>query len=255
VPAAGAPVAADSAQADQQFSLVPPSSKREPESIPNFDDDTAVGTSDMLAAASAEGRGAEQESTGVDPDLDLIEAEADLGDPESDIGDLVEAELASELSSGESERVAAVESIAEPGVLAQAGLADARADAELGEDRESGLIEVELDEAEGSDAVLLEDEDTDIRRSGTFANDTWGAPAPAFELPTDPLRVSEADGYNKLVSTFLRTEFDSTRRRVARRLDAARKSADATSKQLAERALERVRDAGQVQAFEAALTD
>jgi hypothetical protein len=70
----------------------------------------------------------------------------------------------------------------------------------------------------------------------------------------DPDRKSEAASYAKLVATFLRTEFESTKKRVARRLDAARKSDDAKTRGFAERAIERIKSEGQGEAFEAALT-
>ncbi len=68
-------------------------------------------------------------------------------------------------------------------------------------------------------------------------------------------RQSEAASYQKLVATFLRTEFDSTRRRVARRLDAARRADDALTRDLAETALDRLREEGQLAAFEDILQD
>jgi cell division GTPase FtsZ len=71
----------------------------------------------------------------------------------------------------------------------------------------------------------------------------------------DPQRQAEAASYQKLVATFLRTEFDSTKRRVARRLDAARRSEDALSRDLAFTALERLKEESQEAAFEAILTD
>jgi hypothetical protein len=70
----------------------------------------------------------------------------------------------------------------------------------------------------------------------------------------DPDRKSEAASYAKLVATFLRTEFESTKKRVARRLDAARKSDDAKTRGFAERAIERIKSEGQGDAFEAALS-
>lgn len=71
----------------------------------------------------------------------------------------------------------------------------------------------------------------------------------------DAQRQAEAASYQKLVATFLRTEFDSTKRRVARRLDAARRSDDALSRDLAFTALERLKEEGQEAAFEAILRD
>lgn len=71
----------------------------------------------------------------------------------------------------------------------------------------------------------------------------------------DPQRQAEAASYQKLVATFLRTEFDSTKRRVARRLDAARRAEDALSRDLAHTALERLAEEGQMSAFEAILQD
>ncbi len=71
----------------------------------------------------------------------------------------------------------------------------------------------------------------------------------------DPHRQAEAASYQKLVATFLRTEFDSTKRRVARRLDAARRAEDALSRDLAHTALERLSEEGQLSAFEAILQD
>lgn len=71
----------------------------------------------------------------------------------------------------------------------------------------------------------------------------------------DAHRQAEAASYQKLVATFLRTEFDSTKRRVARRLDAARRSDDALSRDLAHTALDRLSDEGQLSAFEAILQD
>lgn len=69
----------------------------------------------------------------------------------------------------------------------------------------------------------------------------------------DADRRSEAASYAKLVATFLRTEFESTKRRVARRLDAARQSEDAKTRAFAERAIERIRSEGQGDAFDDAL--
>jgi hypothetical protein len=57
-----------------------------------------------------------------------------------------------------------------------------------------------------------------------------------------------------LVATFLRTEFESTKKRVARRLEAARSSDDAKTRGFAERAIERIKSEGQGDAFEAALS-
>lgn len=71
----------------------------------------------------------------------------------------------------------------------------------------------------------------------------------------EPQRQAEAASYQKLVATFLRTEFDSTKRRVARRLDAARRSDDALTRDLAETALDRLREEGQLAAFEGVLRD
>jgi hypothetical protein len=71
----------------------------------------------------------------------------------------------------------------------------------------------------------------------------------------EPHRQAEAASYQKLVATFLRTEFDSTKRRVARRLDAARRAEDALSRDLAHTALERLGEEGQLAAFEAILQD
>lgn len=71
----------------------------------------------------------------------------------------------------------------------------------------------------------------------------------------DPQRQAEAASYQKLVATFLRTEFESTKRRVARRLDAARRSDDALSRDLAFTALDRLKEEGQEAAFEAILRD
>src|SRR5690606_2932427 len=71
----------------------------------------------------------------------------------------------------------------------------------------------------------------------------------------DPHRQAEAASYQKLVATFLRTEFDSTKRRVARRLDAARRAEDPLSRDLAHTALDRLNEEGQLSAFEAILQD
>lgn len=71
----------------------------------------------------------------------------------------------------------------------------------------------------------------------------------------DAHRQAEAASYQKLVATFLRTEFDSTKRRVARRLDAARRSDDGLSRDLAHTALDRLSEEGQLSAFEAILQD
>jgi cell division GTPase FtsZ len=71
----------------------------------------------------------------------------------------------------------------------------------------------------------------------------------------DAHRQAEAASYQKLVATFLRTEFDSTKRRVARRLDAARRAEDALSRDLAHTALDRLNEEGQLSAFEAILQD
>ncbi len=68
-------------------------------------------------------------------------------------------------------------------------------------------------------------------------------------------RKAEAASYAKLVATFLRTEFESTKRRVARRLDAARRSEDEQTRTFAEKAIERIGKEGQMEAFEAALTE
>jgi hypothetical protein len=72
---------------------------------------------------------------------------------------------------------------------------------------------------------------------------------------SDESNEAEASNYAKLVTTFLRTEFDSTRRRVARRLHEARNSEVPQTRKLAEAAIDRIRDAGQYGAFENALED
>jgi cell division GTPase FtsZ len=71
----------------------------------------------------------------------------------------------------------------------------------------------------------------------------------------DAMRQAEGASYQKLVATFLRTEFDSTKRRVARRLDAARRSDDALSRDLAFTALERLKEEDQESVFENILRD
>lgn len=75
------------------------------------------------------------------------------------------------------------------------------------------------------------------------------------EVERDPERQAESASYVKLVSTFVRTDFDSTRKRVARRLQAARNSDDEVTRFLAEIALNRLREEGQFAAFEDALRD
>jgi cell division GTPase FtsZ len=75
------------------------------------------------------------------------------------------------------------------------------------------------------------------------------------EIDNDPERKAEAASYNKLVSTFMRTDFDSTRKRVARRLQAARNSEDGVTRFLVEAALNRLREEGQFGSFEAAISD
>jgi hypothetical protein len=83
-------------------------------------------------------------------------------------------------------------------------------------------------------------------------------PIPALnqdEVENDPARKEESASYSKLVSTFMRTDFDSTRKRVARRLQAARNSDDDVTRFLVEAALNRLREEGQFDSFEGALTD
>jgi cell division GTPase FtsZ len=63
---------------------------------------------------------------------------------------------------------------------------------------------------------------------------------------------AETVNYPKLATTFLRTGFESTRRRVAQRLSAALNSADLQHRKLAEQAIERIRAEGQYLAFQAA---
>jgi hypothetical protein len=75
------------------------------------------------------------------------------------------------------------------------------------------------------------------------------------DIENDPERKAEAASYSKLVSTFLRTDFDSTRKRVARRLQAARNSDDQVTRYLVETALNRLREDGQYASFESALGD
>ncbi len=77
----------------------------------------------------------------------------------------------------------------------------------------------------------------------------------AEELENDPERKAEAASYTKLVSTFIRTDFDSTRKRVARRLQAARSSDDEVTRKLVESALNRLREEGQYDSFESAIGD
>jgi cell division GTPase FtsZ len=131
------------------------------------------------------------------------------------------------------------------------------------------------DEGVSADDALLDDEQTDPRglapdvsglseanlgvsnlseltAAAELSVEQYSMPPPAM-LPEDPARSAEMEGYYKLVTTFLRTEFDSTRRRVARRLEAVRTSNDAVSRELVERALERVREAGQYGPFQEAL--
>ena len=73
------------------------------------------------------------------------------------------------------------------------------------------------------------------------------------DLDNDPERKAEAASYAKLVTTFMRTDFDSTRKRVARRLHAARTSDDEVTRYLAESALNRLREEGKFATFEDAL--
>ncbi len=75
------------------------------------------------------------------------------------------------------------------------------------------------------------------------------------DIENDPERKAEAASYSKLVSTFLRTDFDSTRKRVARRLQAARNSDDQVTRYLVETAINRLKEDGQYASFEAALGD
>ncbi len=75
------------------------------------------------------------------------------------------------------------------------------------------------------------------------------------EVESDPERKAESASYSKLVSTFMRTDFDSTRKRVARRLQAARNSDDDVTRFLVEAALNRLREEGQFDSFESALSE
>ena len=87
------------------------------------------------------------------------------------------------------------------------------------------------------------------------ANQAARADVNAEDIENDPERQAEAASYNKLVATFLRTDFDSTRKRVARRLQAARNSDDQVTRYLVEAAINRLREDGQYASFESALDD
>jgi cell division GTPase FtsZ len=76
-----------------------------------------------------------------------------------------------------------------------------------------------------------------------------------LDIEGDAERKAEAASYAKLVSTFVRTDFESTRKRVARRLQAARTADDEITRYLAEAAVARLREEGQYAAFEDALND
>ncbi|HEX2729961.1 MAG TPA: hypothetical protein VHM70_00090 [Polyangiaceae bacterium] len=76
-----------------------------------------------------------------------------------------------------------------------------------------------------------------------------------IDIENDADRKAEAASYAKLVSTFLRTDFESTRKRVARRLHAARTAEDEITRYLAEAAVARLKEEGQYTAFEDALND
>jgi hypothetical protein len=138
-------------------------------------------------------------------------------------------------------------------------------------DTAPGIVSLESisdteEDATSADDALIDDEQTEPRGNLTSAAtsfeeltapaeravEQYSMPPPAL-LPEDPARSAEMEGYYKLVTTFLRTEFDSTRRRVARRLEAVRASTDPVSRELVERALERVREAGQYASFQEAL--
>jgi cell division GTPase FtsZ len=75
------------------------------------------------------------------------------------------------------------------------------------------------------------------------------------DIEGDAERKAEAASYAKLVSTFIRTDFESTRKRVARRLHAARTADDEITRYLAEAAVARLKEEGQFNAFEEALSD
>lgn len=154
---------------------------------------------------------------------------------------------------------------------APAEAADEELSSELAAEEETAVLDAD-ELVEEADELLEEDTDVEGRMDAESAEvaeaaepsrpsslvldplDTGAGPAPGGVL-TDAQRQAEAASYQKLVATFLRTEFDSTKRRVARRLDAARKSEDAVSRELADAALERLRQAGQMQAFEEVLED
>lgn len=76
-----------------------------------------------------------------------------------------------------------------------------------------------------------------------------------IDIEGDAERKAEAASYAKLVSTFIRTDFESTRKRVARRLHAARTADDEITRYLAEAAVARLKEEGQFTAFEDALSD
>jgi cell division GTPase FtsZ len=92
--------------------------------------------------------------------------------------------------------------------------------------------------------------------SAAGADDEMKLNLPAhMNIDNDPERKAEAASYAKLVSTFIRTDFESTRKRVARRLHAARTAEDEITRYLAEAAVARLREEGQFAAFEDALND
>lgn len=66
--------------------------------------------------------------------------------------------------------------------------------------------------------------------------------------PTD-----DADPFKKLVATFLRTDFDSTKRRVARRIKSAQDSTDPAERRAADEAVQQIRAEGRLEDYQSAL--
>ena len=80
------------------------------------------------------------------------------------------------------------------------------------------------------------------------------APAPVAEDHSDPTADvgdrSEPETYDRLVDAFLNTESESIRRRIATRLHSSRNSDHPLARFYANRAIERLVDAGEEQALE-----
>ena len=117
-------------------------------------------------------------------------------------------------------------------------------------------IDEELDE-------LIVEEDDDVME--LTADQLEDAREDAIEEDSDTTSVSKADDaepadddpvqFEKLVTTFLRTNFESTKRRVARRIQSARDSKNTGQRRLADEAVERIRTEGRFDDFELALRE